>query len=247
MVNLIYGELLKLKRSKMLPISFLGALVTPTMMIVEGVKQHYSEADITLNGFYNGCNLYTMLLFGLIVYAVIAAYLFSREYTERTLKTILTIPVSKTAFIISKFIMLFIWIMALTVVTWLGMFVLAAVYKTVFGLAGFSIIIAMRYLGKMLMGGALLFITISPFAFLALWTQGLVVPIIAVATIAMGNVALTNETLGALFPWSATFLLIDNRIVQTGYPCPLAIALIVLVSILGFLASVAYFKKEDVK
>lgn len=85
MVNLVYCEILKLKRSKMLPISFLGTLVTPVMMVAEGIKRFYSEPDaiITLAGFYNGCSLYTMLLFGLIVYAVIAAYLFSRNTAKK--------------------------------------------------------------------------------------------------------------------------------------------------------------------
>jgi len=219
------------------------------MMVAEGIKRFYSEPDaiITLAGFYNGCSLYTMLLFGLIVYAVIAAYLFSREHSEKTLKTILTIPVSKTSFIISKFIMLFIWILALMIVTWFGTLIFAALYGAIFRLGEFSIAVAIEYLGKMLIGGALMFLTISPFAFLATWTKGVVVPIIAAATIAMVNVALTNEALGALFPWTATFLFVDGRMAQTGYPYPLSIGLIALVSILGFLASVVYFKREDVK
>lgn len=249
MVNLVYCELLKLKRSKMLLISFLGALVTPTMMFADGVKIHYSHPDtiITLEAFYDSCSLYTMMLFGLIVYAVIAAYLFSREHTERTLKTILTVPVSKFKFMISKFMMLFIWIMMLSLISWASMFVLASLYGAIYGIAEFSIAIAMKYLGEMIFGGILMFLTISPFAFLAIWTKGLVVPIIAAATIAMGNVALSNEALGALYPWTASYLLVTGRMAETGYPYLLAIGLIALVSILGFLASVIYFQKEDVK
>ncbi len=233
----------------MLLISFLGALVTPFMMIADGIKIHFShpELPITLMGFYNGCNLYIMILFGLIVYTVIAAYLFSREHTEKTLKTILTVPVSKISFILSKFIMLFIWIMTLTIVSWAGMFILAALYKVLFGLAEFSLAVAIPYFGKMLLGGILMFLMSSPFAFLALWTKGLVVPIIAAATIVMGNVALSNEALGAVFPWTAITLLIDDKIGQTGFSYALVIGLILSVSIFGFVASIVYFQKEDIK
>lgn len=249
MVNLLYCELLKLKRSKMLLISFLGALVTPVMMIASAVKMHYSRPDIiiTLANLYDDCSLYTMLLFGVIVYVVIAAYLFSREYTEKTLKTILTVPVSKLTFIISKFIMLFLWIIVLTLISWVSMFILATLYKAIFGLSEFSIAVAIKYLGEMLLGGILMFLTISPFAFLAVWTKGLVVPIIAAAAITMGNVALSNEALGALYPWTASYMLVRGDIAQTGYPYPLSIGLIAIVSIFGFFASVVYFKREDVK
>ncbi|MFF2483579.1 ABC transporter permease [Paenibacillus sp. NPDC058071] len=248
MVNLVYCELLKLRRSKMVLISFLGALTTPVMLTVEGVKKYYwePEADITLAGFYNGSFLYTMLLFGLIVYAVFAAYLFSREHTEKTLKTILTVPVSKTSFILSKFVTLFIWIMALTVISWAGMFLLAAIYGALFEISAFSLAVAAGYLGKMLFGGALMFFTLTPIVFIALWTKNVVAPIIATAAIVMVNVALSNEALGALFPWTSTYLWVEGRLEETGFPYPVAIGLIALVSILGFLASVLYFQREDV-
>src|SRR5699024_12078139 len=45
-------------------------------------------------------------------------YLFNREYTENTLKNILTIPVSRMGFIMSKTLLLFMWIMMLTMIAW---------------------------------------------------------------------------------------------------------------------------------
>jgi bacitracin transport system permease protein len=233
----------------MLLISFLGGVVTPMMMIVDAVKIHYSDPTtaITLESLYHSCSLYSMLLVGLIVSTVIAAYLFSREHTERTLKIILTIPVSKHSFIASKFVMLLIWVTALSAISWASMFVFALPYHAVFGIAEFDVAVAVRYLGEMLLGGVLLFLTISPFAFLALWTKGLVVPIIAATSITMGNAALTNEALGALYPWTASYLLVHGSIAQTGYSYALAAGLVAFVSILGFLASVVYFQQEDIK
>jgi len=247
--NLFYCELLKLKRSKILLISFLGAMVTPVMMIVDGIKVHYTDPGkiITLEQMYDSCSLYTMLLFGLIVYVVFAAYLFSREHTEHTLKTILTIPVSKFSFIISKYVLLLIWIIVLTLISWAGISILSAAYSAFFPIAGFSVGIAAKYLGEMLFGGIMMFLTITPFVFLALWTKGLVVPVIAAAAIVMGNVALYNEALGALYPWTASCLLVKGGTAETGYPLSLVTGLIGLVSMLGFMASVIYFAKEDIK
>lgn len=248
MVDLLYCELLKLKRSRMLLISCLGACVTPVMMVLDGIKIHYShpDNDITLAALYDSCSIYTMMLFGLIVYALIAAYLFSREHTERTLKTILPVPVSKLSFIISKFLILFLWIIVLTVVTWASMFILSVSCGRFFDLKGVSSEAAFSNLGKMLFGGVLMFLTISPFAFLAIWTKGMAVPIIASAVIMMGNAALSNEALGAYYPWTASLLLVNGKLADTGCPYWIAAVLIALVSVLGFAAAIIYFQKEDI-
>jgi bacitracin transport system permease protein len=231
----------------MLLISFLGALTTPLMMAADAVKIYYSGSGtiVTLADLYDSCSLYTMLLFGFIVYVVIESYLFSREYTEKTLKTILAVPVAKEIFILGKFVMLFIWVMALTLITWLSMFIFAAIYNFIFGLNGFGFSVAIEYFIEMVFGGALLYLTITPFAFLALWTKGLVVPIIVAAAVLMGNMALSNEALGALFPWTASLMLIRGS--GLGYPYPLVVFLVAGTSVFGFIASMVYFQKEDIK
>ncbi len=233
----------------MLSVSFLGALVTPMMLIIDGLRTHYAHPEIvnTLAGLFDSCLFYTMLIFGLLVYTVIAAYLFSREYSEKTLKTVLAVPVPRLSFIGSKFSRLFIWVIALTSVSWVSTLILAAAYNAAFGIAEFSLTVALHYLGKMLLGGALMFLTLSPFAFLAEWTKGLAVPVIAAATVLMGNAALANEALGALYPWTATLLLLNGKLTGTDYPTILPVSLIALVSILGFFASAIYFQKEDIQ
>jgi len=118
--NLVICELLKLRRSKMLLICILGAFVAPILMFVNGVRTHYAHPDavVKLADFFNSSMLYSMLMFSLIVFAVIGAFLFSREYSENTLKTIITIPVAKSKFIISKFVMLLIVTITLTLISW---------------------------------------------------------------------------------------------------------------------------------
>src|SRR5699024_195896 len=67
--------------------------------------------------FYN-VNLYTVLIIGAPLYGVVTTYLFNREYVENTIKNILTIPVSRVRFIMSKTLLLFMWIMMLTIIAW---------------------------------------------------------------------------------------------------------------------------------
>lgn len=120
MLNLISCELLKLKRSKMVLISVAGVLSTPLLMLIEALQTHFDKPEIifTLSDIYSDSVLYIMLLVNIMIYVAIAAYLFSREYTESTLKTILPIPISRTKLLIGKFCTLLLWIVMLTLVTW---------------------------------------------------------------------------------------------------------------------------------
>lgn len=249
MLNLISCELIKLKRSNMVPISVIGILSTPFLILIEALQTHFKQPELifTLSDMYSNSMLYIMLLSNIMIYVAITAYLFSREYTENTLKTILPIPVSRTKFMVAKFGALFLWIVLLTFVTWVGILILSGLYHAVFYLEEFSLLVAIKWLPKFIFGSTLMFFTISPFVFIAMKTKGFVAPVIASAVIVMGNAALSNQDLGALYPWTATFFLVDGCMESTGYPISWAIGIIILVSVIGFFMTFRYFKKEDLK
>ncbi len=236
MLNLISCELLKLKRSKMVLISVAGVLSTPLLMLIEALQTHFDKPEIifTLSDIYSDSVLYIMLLVNIMIYVAIAAYLFSREYTESTLKTILPIPISRTKLLIGKFCTLLLWIVMLTLVTWAGIFIVCGLYDAVFTLEGYSLLI-------------LMFLTVSPFVFVAMKTKGFVAPMIGSAVIVMGSAALSNQEWGALYPWTATYFLVQGKLQSTGYPTLLSVSIIILVSAVGFLMTFHHFKKEDLK
>lgn len=245
MVNLLYCEFLKLKRSKMFFISILGAMVAPVMVFAGLIKAKITEPDkiITYSDMLEQTNLYVLLLFGVIVYGVIAAYLFSREYTENTLKSVLTIPISKEAFLTAKFLMLFVWMMILTAVAWASTFLLSIVGNA----AQFSVAVIMQSIKEYFLGAFLLYFTMSPFVFITLWLKNLVTPIIATATVVLGNVALANEDLGVLFPWTSSYLIASGDIEKYKYSTEIAIIIIFVVFFIGIFTSFVYFKKQDIK
>ncbi len=245
MFPLLYCEFLKLKRSKMFLISVLGAMVAPIMVFAGLIKAKISEPDkiITYLDMLEQTNLYVLLLFGVIVYGVIAAFLFSREYTENTLKLVLTVPVSKGAFLITKLLMLFLWMMILTAVAWVSTLVLSIVGNA----AEFNVNVIIQSLEEFFLGAFLLYFTMSPFVFLTLWHKNLVSPIIAAATVVLGNVALANQDLAVLFPWTSPYLIASGDIAKYHYSIETALVIIFAVSFIGFFASFIYFKKQDVK
>jgi len=243
LVDLLYCEILKLKRSEMFWISVLGAVPSPFMCFVEylRIKAQYPERTIWFRDVFSANNLYVLLLISVVLYGVIAAYLFSREYTENTLKNVLTIPVSKTKFMLVKYLMLFLWIMVLTLIAW-G---LLLVFGQIAQLAGFSWGLAIEQLGRYLVGGCLAFLLTSPAVFLALRFKNLVPPIIFSTAITLVNVLMANVEERVLFPWSAIYVISSGKLVWQ-YPLICPYIAVFGMALVGLTASVLYFKSIDI-
>lgn len=249
LLNIIKCEFLKLKRSKIMLLSMIGTQAVPAMLLIEAIQQHmkHPEQILTLEKIFDNSLVYVMLLMNFMIFVTILAYQFSREYTEKTLKNLIPLPISRAKFVTGKYMILLILIIILTFVTWVGILAAAFFYHTIFGLESFSCGIVFKWLLKFIEGAILMFFTISPFAYAAEKTKGLVIPMIASAVIVMGSAALSNQDMGALYPWTAAYLLIKGRLVYTGYPVSLSIAIIILVSVIGFYMTYHYFQKEDLK
>ncbi|MBG9583540.1 bacitracin ABC transporter permease [Bacillus thuringiensis] len=244
MVNLLYTELLKLKRSNMFLISIIGAGVAPFLVVVASyihIKTKQPTPTIWFHQLFTEVNLYTTLVIGFPLYGVVVAYLFTREYAEDTLKNLLTIPVSRISFIISKFIILFLWIMMLTLVAWS----LTLILGLLGNFPGFNTTLLLGSFLKFLICGGLLFLLSSPTVLLTLLMKSYVPPIILTVIITMTNLMLVNSKHKDLFPWTATLDIANNEL-QPTYPPEYSYIIIATTAIFGFIATLFYFKRVDI-
>ena len=249
MLNLLYCELLKLRHSKMISISVLGAAAVPFMLFVEELQTHaeHPQEKILLDQVYASSVLYMLILANMMVSVAIAAYLFSREYTENTWKTILPLPISRMNVLAGKFLTLFIWDLGLTLVSWCCILFFSGIFHAIFGMAEYSMFTAFSWIPKYFLLTILMFVTTTPFVYVAQKTKGFVAPMIASAVIVLGSAALCNQEWGALYPWVASVLLLQRRVEETGYPVWLSITILILVSGIGIIMTFLHFKKEDLK
>jgi bacitracin transport system permease protein len=215
------------------------------MLFVEILKEKSNQPDIKVTYYtiFSHSNYYMIIIFGLMVYTVFAAYIYSREYSENTLKMILTIPMSKSSLLICKFLVLTIWCVLLSMLSWFFCLIVGGIC----GASEISAMILAKSLLESIYGTVLLLFTLTPIIFLSIWTKGIVVPVITSSAILMLNAALSNESWAALFPWSSCYLLIVGRLEQTGYPLSLIVSIILVTSIMGIALSFWYFNKNDVK
>ena len=78
----------------------------------------------TFEALFSNVNMYMSAMFAILIFAIIISYLFGREYSEHTLKTMLTIPISRGKFLLSKYLMFLVWIVILTIATSLSTLIL---------------------------------------------------------------------------------------------------------------------------
>src|SRR5699024_12234256 len=96
-------------------LSIAGAALAP---LVVGVATYVNEPSTPFKELFYNVHLYTVLIIGAPIYGVVTTYLFNSEYVKNTIKNILTIPVSRVSFIMSKTLMLFMWFMMLSMLSW---------------------------------------------------------------------------------------------------------------------------------
>ncbi|MCR8845175.1 ABC transporter permease [Paenibacillus sp. SC116] len=243
MVNLLYTELLKLKRAKMFMISVIGSMAAPIMMFIAflSMKREKPETILTFDVSFYNTNLNVLMLIGTLLYGVIAAYLFSREYTEDTLKNLLTIPVSKTSLIVSKWLLLLLWIFMLTLVAWVMTLLLSFVAQ----FEGLSVAVIVDSLRQFFVGAFLLFLLSTPIILITMLFKNFVPTIIFTAVVTMANLTVIDTDYQGLFPWSAVHMVVTNS-TEFVYPISYSYAIIFATSILGLAATIVYFKRSDI-
>ncbi len=98
-IKIIYTELIKLKRYSILLIGFLLAITSPLLTIYQ---YSFSETEFTVQDFVNDTVWNNTILFFPLIVIIIGGYLINREYTDRTLKNILSVPIGIRTLFIGK-------------------------------------------------------------------------------------------------------------------------------------------------
>lgn len=218
----IWVEFLKARRSKMPFITALGFSMVPLgggffMIVLKDPEMARRVGLISLKAqlTMGAADWPTYLRFltmavgggGIILFGLIASWVFGREYSDRTVKDLLALPTSRSTIVLSKFVVIAVWSAALTVFTSLvtlciGMALrLPQVSPQVFLQSGITVTIA----------ACLTIALVTPIAFSASAWHGYLPPI-GVMILAMFLAQLINAAgWGVYFPWSVPALYVQGE------------------------------------
>lgn len=239
MFTFIEMEFLKLKRSRIFLLSLLGAVLPPLLMFIAVTS--FDEGQ-TFEALFTNVNMYMSAMFAVLIFAIIISYLFGREYNEHTLKTMLTIPVSREKFLASKYIMFLVWIVILTVVTSIS----TLAFGFAAGLDGFSLRIFADGFAQLLYANVLLFLSFSPFVFVSLFITNMVPAMVGGAGLALVNLMVYGQNWAPFVPWVCPYLIASGEIAEYSTSITVSYGVILATFVIGLVISYIYFTKTDV-
>ena len=239
MLTFIEMEFLKLKRSKIFLLSLLMAALPSVLMFIATFAFDKTQSFSML---FSTVNMYMSALFAILLFSIIIAYLFGREYNEHTLKTMLTVPISRGKFLASKYIMFLIWILILTVVT----SVTTLAFGFIAGLTGFTVQLFINSLAEFLFSNILLFLTFSPFVFLSLFITNMVPAMVGGASLTLVNLLVEGQTWAPYVPWTCPYLISSGEIADYSVGLMTPYIMIMATFLVGVVISYVYFTKKDV-
>jgi ABC-2 type transport system permease protein len=177
----------------------------------------------------------------LILLALIATYVFGREYAEVTAKNMIALPVRRDLFVWAKLVVVFVWYAAVMTLLVAENFVVGFAL----GLPGFSVALAVSSVAMIAAIVGMCFLLVSPTAWIATLGRGYLPPIgFAIITLALGNIfALTGWSVW--FPWSIPPLFAGAAGKGAGELAAISLIALVVTFALGVAATIAQLRYAD--
>lgn len=249
------AEYLKIRKSKILWITFGFFVFIPCMMglmifvvrhpeltdklgLIAAKASLFGDAD--WQGFYDLINQ-MLATVGFIGFGFVAAWVFGREFMEKTIKDLLSLPISRKYIVIAKFIVISIWCIILSVILFASSFVVGQVI----GLDNWSVDLFVDELSRYLLIVCLTLLVCSPVAYFASYGRGIIAPIgfIILSLIIAQFVAIAG--LGAFFPWAIPGLLSVPPNTEGMQVFWWSYAIVGITGILGCYMTIYYWKRAD--
>lgn len=213
----LWTEMLKARRSKVPLLAAVGFTLAP---IIDGLfmfimkdperaremgllsvkaQMQMSTADWTT--FFSVLSQATAIG-GAIVFSIVTAWVFGREFSDHTAKDLMALPTSRESIVIAKLIVVGAWVLAVT----LWIFSVGLVIGALVDIPGWTTQLAWESFGNILLAAGMTLLLMTPVAFIASMGRGYLPPLgFAVLTIFLAQVIAATGW-GDWFPWAVPAL-----------------------------------------
>jgi ABC-2 type transport system permease protein len=255
-IDVVATEFLKLRRSKITWLTGLGMALGPLVgggfmwIIAEperaaqlgliGQKAQFLGASADWAGYF------TMLMqmigiVSVVIFSVVTAWVFGREYSDGTAKNMLALPVRRAWFPVAKMVVVLVWCALLTVVlVGLGFGVGFAL-----GLPGFSTTLALASVRDIALTALLGVVLMPPVAWLATLGKGYLAPLgFALLTLLLGNVVGATGW-AKWFPWSIVPLFAGVAGPRAELLAPASVSIVIATGAVGLAGTIRHLTYAD--
>lgn len=127
MFNIVYSEFLKLKKSYIIIIALIGAVFMPVIKCIATISEDYSDvSNVVRNTIIKNqvasIEVASFQFLYIVLFSLIAAYIFSREFTDKTVNILHAYPVNRTKIFIGKLITVYILILFIYAIQFIAIY-----------------------------------------------------------------------------------------------------------------------------
>ncbi len=224
-----WTELLKVKKSRMLILTLIGfsgiAILMGFMVFISKYPElaaNSAAASAKTSMFKADWSSYFQLLIqiilslGTIGFGFVASWIFGREYTDHAVKDILSLPVSRLTIVSSKFIIIILWSLLLS----LTLFISGVLAGFIVNIPNWSAEMTYTYFITFIETAFLTALLCTPVAFIASFSRGYLAPIgYVIFTLIITNiVVIGTPAIIPYIPWAIPALI--SGLVGPNLPSP---------------------------
>jgi ABC-2 type transport system permease protein len=252
----LWAESLKARRSKVPWLAAVGFTLAPLMdglfmfimkdperareMGLLSVKAQLAMSTADWTTFFSVLSQ-AIAIGGGIVFTIVTAWVFGREFSDHTAKDLMALPTSREQIITAKLTVIIAWVLAVT----LWIFSVGLVVGYLVDIPGWTTQLAWGSLAEVLATAALGLLLMTPVAFIASMGRGYLPPLgWAVLTIFFSQIIAATGW-GDWFPWSVPALfggVLGPRAEQLGLH---SYVLVGLAGLIGLLATFSWWRNAD--
>lgn len=184
-----------------------------------------------------------VLILGILGPGFVATWIFGREYSDRVLKDIIALPVSRFSIVAAKFIIIFIWSILLVLI----LLVIGIAAGFIVKLEGWTKDTFLNSVAVYAVTSFLTIILFTPIAFTTCASRGYLLPFATLILILIVTQFsfIGFEGITPYFPWSVPALY--SGIAGPGAPAeePISYFIVVLTSLAGYIGTSAWWRYAD--
>ena len=252
----LFAETLKMLRSKVPLFTTIGFFILPLvgglfMIILKDPEAAKSmglistKAQITA-GTADWSAFFSLLtqgtaIGGAILFAIVTTWVFGREFSDHTVKELLALPTPRETTVTAKFIVIIVWTLALTLVT----FLIGLIIGTLVSIPGWSgELLGISFVG--VLGSTLLNMLLLPYvALLASTGRGYIPPFgWTILMVALAQIAIVMGW-GDWFPWAVPGLFSGAAGPRSELLGTHGYIIVVIASVIGVVATFYWWRTAD--
>lgn len=178
---------------------------------------------------------------GMMVFGFVTAWIFGREYSDRTINDLLSLPISRTTIVLSKFIIATLWSVILSIFV----LILGVIVGKIVEIPLWSVDVLIQGCSLFAISAALTILLSPSVALIASLGRGYLAPLgFLIFTLVLAQIiALIGY--GQFFPWSIPALVSGSAGDDHALLTNAGIVIVLITSALGVMATALWWKYSD--